>query len=99
MCSLRFTLLAFAILLSNSRVISVAFVVYVAKVRRKKLKKNLFAIVFLISFAMRVRWVPVVVAPALVLLLWWSLVFGGGRSGRCVPAPFASCAILLTSAK
>ena len=30
---------------------------------------------------MRVRWVPVVVAPALVLLLWWSLVFGGGRSG------------------
>ena len=24
---------------------------------------------------MRVRWVPVVVAPALVLLLWWSLVF------------------------
>ena len=22
---------------------------------------------------MRVRWVPVVVAPALVLLLWWSL--------------------------
>ena len=35
---------------------------------------------------MRVRWVPVVVAPALVLLLWWSLVFGGGRSGACVPS-------------
>ena len=56
-------------------VIALLFLVYVAKVLRKKLKKNLFAIVFLISFAMRVRWVPVVVAPALVLLLWWSLVF------------------------
>ena len=49
---------------------------------------------------MRVRWVPVVVAPALVLLLWWSLVFL--RSLVVAPvvvALVASCAILLTSAK
>ena len=51
---------------------------------------------------MRVRWVPVVVAPALVLLLWWSL-----RSFALVvalvavfrPDLVAACAILLTSAK
>ena len=48
---------------------------------------------------MRVRWVPVVVAPALVLLLWWSLVFAGGRSSRCVPALVASCTILLMLAR
>ena len=63
---------------------------------------------------MRVRWVPVVVAPALVLLLWCCLCSGSGAcGGRFVPvfggapalvlvfrpAPVASCTILLTSAK
>lgn len=41
---------------------------------------------------MRVRWVR-------VLRLWWSLVFGGGRSGACVLALVASSAILLMLAR
>ena len=57
------------------RVIAFVFWFMLQRYCEKKLKKNLFAIVFLISFAIRVRWAPVVVAPALVLLLWWSLVF------------------------
>ena len=50
--------------------------VYGAKMHRKKLKKNLFAIVFVISFAIRVRWV----------LRLWCLCSCGGRSrpGACV---------------
>ena len=71
------------------------------KVPRKKLKKNLFAIVFLISFAMRVRWVPVVVAPALVLVVvaafLRSLVVALVLVFR--PALVASCAILLMLAR
>ena len=84
------------------------FVVYGAKMHRKKVKKILFAIVFVISFAIRVRWVR---AGALALVL----VF---RGGACVPpaAPAssgasgalrhpvrpalgASCAILLMLAR
>ena len=54
-------------------VIVVSFVVYGAKVCTKKVKKNLFAIVFLISFAIRVRWVPVVLLVFRLWCLWWSL--------------------------
>ena len=35
---------------------------------------------------MRVRWVPVVLLVFRLWCLWWSLVFGGGRSGACVPS-------------
>ena len=123
--------------------------VYGAKVRRKKLKKNLFAIVFLISFATRVLvcllvrslwsrsrscgrvpapvllwwslgflcsgsggrsgiqslrlWCLCSFAPAMVLLLWWSLVFRWWWSLWCLcsfaPALAASCTILLMLAK
>ena len=56
---------------------------------------------------MRVRWVPVVVAPALVLVVLLvflcsvvvALVAAFPRSGRCVPAPVASCTILLMLAR
>ena len=76
-------------------VIAFCVLVYGAKVLRKKVKKILFAIVFVISFCY---------ARALVLRLWSLVVacvpaFGRGRSGACVPALVASCAILLTSAK